>query len=224
MSADAKRRAVQAALGVAADGMPGPKTFNAFWQAAGEGRVTIAPKVAAPVTGSVEQPMVDAVRDLPWMVEAKRMLGRHEARDNGLLARWLRSDKRTLGDPAKLPWCGDFVETCLRLALPSEVFPGALGENPYWARNWLHLGESIMPTYGAVVVFARGSGGHVGFAVGQDSTALHVLGGNQSNAVTVARISKDRLLGTRWPKTHARPISVHLPTMAAGGQISTNEA
>jgi uncharacterized protein (TIGR02594 family) len=217
--------ALQAALGIIPqDGKRGPQTTGIILSAADAGRLTIAPKVPAPVTGSIDQPAVDAVRDLPWMIEAKRMLGRHEGRDNGLLLKWLRSDKRTLGDPAKLPWCGDFVETCLRLGLPSERFPGALGENPYWARNWLLLGESIPATYGAVVVFARGTGGHVGFAVGQDVTALHVLGGNQSNAVTVARISKDRLLGARWPKAFARPVSIRLPTMTADGRISTNEA
>jgi uncharacterized protein (TIGR02594 family) len=168
--------------------------------------------------------LADAVDDLPWLVEGKRMLARHEGRDNGLLSKWLRSDGKTLGDPAKLPWCGDFVETCLRLALPGEPFPGALGENPYWARNWLRLGSEIAPCYGAVVVFERGSGGHVGFAVGEDETALHVLGGNQSNAVTIARIAKARLLGARWPETYPRPITTRLPRMGAAGQLSTNEA
>ena len=165
----------------------------------------------------------DPLADLPWMIEAKRVLGRHEVRDNGWLRAWLRSDGKTLGDPAKLPWCGDFVETCIRLALPGEPFPGALGQNPYWARNWLHLGGDIAPCYGAVVVFERGSGGHVGFAVGQDATALHVLGGNQSNAVTVARIAKTRLLGARWPAAFARPSAPRLPRMTVGGALSTNE-
>ncbi|RGP38007.1 TIGR02594 family protein [Pseudotabrizicola alkalilacus] len=168
--------------------------------------------------------LADAVTDLPWMAEGKRFLGRHEIRDNSLLRKWLKSDGKTLGDPMKLPWCGDFVETCIRLALPGESFPGALGQNPYWARNWLRLGAEIAPCYGAVVVFERGSGGHVGFAVGEDATTLHVLGGNQSNAVTIARIAKSRLLGARWPATFPRPLSIRLPQMTAGGAVSTNEA
>lgn len=169
--------------------------------------------------------LADAVTDLPWMTEAKRVLGRHEGRDNGWLKRWLKSDGRTLGDPAKLPWCGDFVETCIRIALPGEAFPGALGENPYWARNWLHFGSVIQPTYGAVLVFERGpKSGHVGFAVGADAQAFFVLGGNQSDSVTVARIAKSRLLGARWPTTFPRPTRPHLPAMTAGGALSTNEA
>lgn len=193
---------------------PGP--IDGIWgkqtEAAVRALLVSAGKAAGPVI------------DLPWMIEAKRWLGRHEVRDNGLLRSWLRSDGKTLGDPAKLPWCGDFVETCIRLPLPGEPFPGALGENPYWARNWLRLGAEISPCYGAVVVFERGSGGHVGFAVGQDATTLHVLGGNQSNAVTVARIAKTRLLGARWPATFPRPTTIRLPQMTVGGKISTNEA
>lgn len=168
--------------------------------------------------------LADHVADLPWMVEAKRLLGRHEVRDNSWLRTWLKSDGKTLGDPSRLPWCGDFVETCIRLALPAEAFTGSLADNPYWARNWLRLGAEIAPTYGAIVVFSRGSGGHVGFAVGQDATSLHVLGGNQGNAVTIARIAKSRLLGARWPATFPRPITPRLPQMSAVGTLSTNEA
>jgi hypothetical protein len=73
-------------------------------------------------------------------------------------------------------------------------------------------------------VFSRGSAGHVGFAVGQDARALHVLGGNQSDAVTIARIDKSRLLGARWPATFSRPVTTRLPDMTPGGTLSTNEA
>ncbi|MFE3838868.1 NlpC/P60 family protein [Pseudogemmobacter sonorensis] len=192
----------------AIDGLFGPQT-----QTAAEAWIAAAGKPAAAVPSG----------DLPWMTEARRVLGRHEVRDNGWLRSWLKSDGRTLGDPAKLPWCGDFVETCIRLALPTEPFPGALGQNPYWARNWLELGERTAVTYGAVLVFERGSGGHVGFAVGADAACYHVLGGNQSNAVTIARMERKRLLGARWPKSFAaRPIS--LPTLSANAAISKNEA
>ncbi len=157
---------------------------------------------------------------LPWMTEAKAALGRHEARDRSWLMDWLKRDGRTLGDPSKNPWCGDFVETCIRVGLPDEPLLGALGLNPYWARNWLLFGEGTRPVIGAVLVFARGSGGHVGFAVGQDDTHFYVLGGNQSDAVTVARVAKSRLLGSRWPRTY--PLNPEpLPTMAPGETLTT---
>ena len=55
---------------------------------------------------------------LPWISEAKTALGRNEARDRTWLMDWLKRDGRSLGDPGKNPWCGDFVETCIRMALP----------------------------------------------------------------------------------------------------------
>jgi hypothetical protein len=67
-----------------------------------------------------------------------------------------------------------------------------------------------------VLIFERGSGGHVGFAVGQDEKHFYVLGGNQSDAVTIARIAKSRLL--------ARDLSPSPPTPAddEAGRIPRN--
>ncbi|WP_019956778.1 TIGR02594 family protein [Yoonia vestfoldensis] len=157
---------------------------------------------------------------LPWITEAKSAMGRHEARDRSWLIDWLKRDGRSLGDPSKNPWCGDFVETCIRVALPDEPLLGALGVNPYWARNWLLFGQEVKPTPGAVLIFSRGSGGHVGFAMGQDDTHFYVLGGNQSDAVTIARIAKSRLLGARWPAT-VPPRQQRLRTMKPGEFLAT---
>jgi uncharacterized protein (TIGR02594 family) len=142
---------------------------------------------------------------LPWIEAGLEPLGWHEVRDNARLRAWLKRDGATLGDPASLPWCGDYVDTALRIGLPGEPRPGPLGQNPYWARNWTHFGRRIEPAYGCVLVFARDGGGHVGFAVGQDATDFYVLGGNQSDTVCVTRIAKSRLIdgGARWPKTWA---------------------
>ena len=157
---------------------------------------------------------------LPWMTEAKTALGRNEARDRTWLMDWLKRDGRSLGDPAKNPWCGDFVETCIRIALPEEPLLGALGANPYWARNWLLFGQVVQPITGAVLICERGSGGHVGFAVGQNDTNFLVPGGNQSDAVTIARIAKSRLLGARWPAT-IPPRPQCLPAMKPGAFLAT---
>ncbi|PZQ18963.1 MAG: TIGR02594 family protein [Ancylobacter novellus] len=173
--------AFQRSVNLVQDGIVGPKTVAAF-NAQGSG----APKA------TVGEPI--------WVQEGRRKLGLHES--NPALKAWLKSDGRTLGDPELLPWCGDFVETCIRLALPNEPVP----TNPYLARNWLQFGVSCPePVVGAVAVFWRGSktgtSGHVGFVVGQDATYLSILGGNQSNTISVSRIAKSRLLGLRWPKT-----------------------
>ena len=72
-----------------------------------------------------------------------------------------------------------------------------VGSNPYWARNWLLFGRQVRPIFGAVLVFERGSGGHVGFALDQHDTHVYVLGGNQSDAFIIARIAKSRILSAR---------------------------
>ena len=133
---------------------------------------------------------------------------------------WLKRDGRSIGDPSKTPWCGNFVETCIRMGLPDEPLLGALGTNPDWARNWLLFGRETMPITGAVLVFERGSNGHVGFAIGQDDANFFVLGGNQSDAVTIASVAKSRLLSSRWPLTYP-PRLQRLPSMKPGEFLTT---
>ena len=162
-------------------------------------------------------------QELPWITEGKSVWGLHESRNNKELKAWLISDGKTLGDPKALPWCGDYTETAIKKSLPSEPFTGKLGENPYWARNWLHFGVATNPVYGAVIVFSRGKGGHVGFVVGEDDTDYYVLGGNQGDSVNIVRLDKDRFLGCRWPATYKNPNRA-LPKMSSGSiPKSTNE-
>ena len=157
-----------------------------------------------------------AAPDLPWMVEMRSVFGLHEVRDKARLQAWLKSDGKTLGDPSALPWCADAVATAIAKALPDEPMPGALGANPYWARNWTMLGKPVTPTYGAILVFSREGGGHVGFAVGEDNDSFFVLGGNQGDSVSVVRIHKSRLVGCRWPDTF-KHVHKPLPRMSAAG-------
>jgi len=161
---------------------------------------------------------------VPWVRELAAVLGWHETRDHARLAAWLRSDGKTLGDPAQLPWCGDAMDTALARALPGEARPGDLGKNPYWALNWLWLGREVRPCYGAIAAFKRPSGGHVGVLIGQTKTQYQVLGGNQGDSVSIVLIAKDRCRGVRWPTSYANP-NIPLPQVqAAGVPVSVNEA
>lgn len=195
-------RAFQAASGLVADGIAGPRT----WALLRAGRT--APATLVP----------------PWYEEALRRIGLHERRDNAELRAWLRSDGATLGDPAVQPWCGDFVATALALTLPDEPQPA----NPYLARNWLTFGVPLArPALGALGIFWRGSpsgtSGHIGIVDGVTAAGFWLVSGNQSNAVTRALISADRLLGLRYPATYPAPTSYLLPTDETG-PLSTNEA
>lgn len=50
-----------------------------------------------------------------------------------------------------------------------------------------------------------------------------MLGGNQSDAITIARLDKGRLLGMRWPDTYPKPAAGRVLMAAAGTPVSTNE-
>lgn len=151
--------------------------------------------VARALDGTAEIP---GPRHNPFIVAAWKRLG----------AAWFTDDET--------PWCGLFVAHCIAEAgLPyPKTFPRAMA--------WADWGKACAPTVGAVVVFKRQGGGHVGFLVGEDLRHYHVLGGNQGNAVNIMRLAKDRAVAVRWPLSLglAPP---GLPKMI-GGTVSGNEA
>lgn len=163
----------------------------------------------------------------PWFGEAQRLMGIHEKRNASVVLGFAKSLGGLVAKIYKntdTAWCGLYVAHCISYALSTEPLPS----NPLGARNWLKFGVSLAkPAKGCVVVFWRGSKsgyqGHVGFYVGEDATAIHVLGGNQSDQVSITRISKDRVLGYRWPSKVDLPKGgpVHL---TANGTLSQNEA
>lgn len=171
------------------------------------------------------EPGAELHEQFPWIQLVLQKKGLHEGKNNKELSRFLKSDGKTLGDPSKLPWCGDLVETAIALALPREALP----TNPYLARNWLKYGApQAAPAYGDVLVFWRGkpkgTSGHVGFYVGEDATHFHVLGGNQSNTISVARIAKSRLLGARSPLSGGPYKRIRVRVNAKGVPVTINEA
>lgn len=166
--------------------------------------------------------------ELPWIAEARLHIGAAEVPGKGsnpfIASLWMRAQSvwQALGaDDSSAPWCGQFVDHCLRAAdLPTIA-------TPYRARAWLGYGTAVpVPVYGALVIFERGPvSGHVGFVVGRDAlNRVMVLGGNQGDAVSVAPFSTVRVLGYRWPGTRF-PVLEPLPVLAANGvPSSSNEA
>ena len=211
------------------DGIHGPKTDAAIVAFKAAQGMRARPYVG-PLTLEALGLSPDLAHDVPWMNEAAKHIGLHEVTHFAKLSAFLRSDGKALGDPRKLPWCGDFVDTCLRLTLPDEPRPGALGVNPYLARNWMLLGHGPPPRFGAVVVFWRGSprglSGHVGFAVAWDAARrrIKVRGGNQSNSVSDAWLDTSRMLGCRVPATYGKPLPALPGLSSKGAEISRDEA
>lgn len=126
------------------------------------------------------------------------------------LGAWWRDDET--------PWCGVFVAHCMQdVGLPYPTFYMR-------AKAWEDYGsllrrDRLAP--GAILVFDRAGGGHVGFYAGEDAGHYFVLGGNQGNAVSVMKLGKSRLLASRWPK--GEPV-IGKPVYMKGGKVSTNEA
>ncbi len=212
------------------DGAIGPKTIaaiKAFQTARGlEVDGVVGPKTIAVLSGGVipvgSRPVTDTAALPPWYIEARRLLGTKEAAgkaNSSVIMRWAERLRIWYPEDA-VAWCGLFTAHCIGVAVPDEPQPS----NQLGARNWLKFGVPCSPVLGAILVFSRpGSSwsGHVGFYAGEDASTYSVLGGNQSDAVTITRIAKSRLLGVRWPKS----VPVFGAKVAAtGGAISTNEA
>lgn len=156
-----------------------------------------------------------------WVRAARRYIGVAEIPGKEtapVISRWLKR----LGawwDEDATPWCGTFVAACLDdVGLPRP-------QHWYRARAYLDYGTRILvPVMGAITVFARTGGGHVGFAVGRNEHgALMILGGNQGDRVSIAAFDPARVLGYRWPPG-APYTSQPLARYVGNFKLSTNEA
>lgn len=134
-----------------------------------------------------------------WMAEAWRELGQSEVPGSAQNPRIVAMFDE-LGYPDQsdeTAWCAAFVGACLERA-------GISSTRSLRARTYLEWGvPADDPAVGAVVVLERGSDpalGHVGFLVGMTDTSVMLLGGNQSNAVTVATFDRELVLGFRVPE------------------------
>lgn len=141
--------------------------------------------------------------------------------NNPSIMKWAKSVGLGGYTADSIAWCGLFMAYAAKQAgFPPEFV------NPLGARNWLLWGDKAKtPMLGDVLVFSRKGGGHVGIYVGEDASAYHVLGGNQSDTVNIKRVSKARFLGARRCKWQiAQPANVRVVKLAATGGLSTNEA
>lgn len=196
----------QAKAGLDVDGVLGPKSRAALF-----GTPTLTPTTSE-------------TTDLVWYQEALNLMGTLEKPgpgSNPAIINWARDlDIDYASDD--IAWCGLFVAHCVGSTLTEESLPA----NPLGARNWRRFGTRTDPRLGAVLVFWRGdpqgSLGHVGFYHSEDATAYHVLGGNQSDKVSVARVAKSRLLDARWPLA-AAGLSSSTVIASADGGLSHNE-
>lgn len=157
-----------------------------------------------------------------WLKIAREDIGLKEipgAKTAPKILGWLQTLKVWWTDD-ETPWCGIAMAAWMRAADidPPKAF--------YRAKAWLDWGIKVdCPVVGAVVIFTRDGGGHVGLIVGKDQRGrLLVLGGNQGNAVSVVPFDMARVDGYRFPPGQQHQFKSWLHTYASADASSTNEA
>lgn len=155
-----------------------------------------------------------------WYITAQKSVGLREvpgAKHNSTILGWLKRLKSWFKDD-ETPWCGTFVAQALDLVGLKPV------KNWFRALAWKDYGVETSPKLGAVLVFTRSGGGHVGFYAGEDKQRFYVLGGNQGNAVSYTWIEKSRLVACRWPAEVPVPNTGRVQVTWNGEPVSKNEA
>lgn len=169
--------------------------------------------------------MTTTVKTLPWMTTAESLLSTKETPGSGnnpTILTWAKSIGGWVASYYKqdsIPWCGLFTIWCFK----ANDIKVSL-DNPLYSLNWLKFGTKTDPCYGAIMVFSRTDGGHVGFYVSEDAEAYHILGGNQENSVNVTRVSKSRFKGARWPTGLEDLKTPGRIKRTFAGKLSVNEA
>ena len=113
-----------------------------------------------------------------------------------------------------VPWCAAFVAACLKQGgAPNEVVPSLR----LWAAAYGQLGTKLaQPAYGCVGVKTRNGGGHVGFVVAANKDFVWLLGGNQGDAVSIAKFSRSSFTAFRLPTGVDAKSLPKLPSDAKG--------
>ena len=104
------------------------------------------------------------------------------------------------GHPDAVPWCGAFVAFCL-----GEAGLIAPGSGSARAADWLRFGRPLDRAAAHCIVVLRPQGpnssGHVAFLDGVGGGRVRLLGGNQSNRVSLKEFDEGEVVpgGFRWP-------------------------
>jgi uncharacterized protein (TIGR02594 family) len=121
-----------------------------------------------------------------------------------------------------VPWCAVFLN---RICMAAGYPLAGRSYDLLRAKSFEAWGEAIAaPALGAVLVFSRPEGAHVGLYLGETDDAYRVLGGNQANAVNEIWIAKSRLRAIRWPSGLALPTGGRVLLKSDGRPVSNNEA
>ena len=142
--------------------------------------------------------------------------------DNPQIIAWAKETGQVEYKHDATAWCGLTIAVAAKRA-GYDCDPQG---NALWARTWAKWGKAApLAMLGDILVFPRGPGGHVAMYVGEDKTHYHILGGNQSDKVTIVRKPKKPIVAIRRsPFKIAQPHNVRTILLDAKGPVSIREA
>lgn len=144
---------------------------------------------------------------------------------------YFQAVERPLAAGAEIPpWCGAFAGFCVNKASPALL---KTIKDPPVSGSWRSFGNETVPLgdpsppKGAVVVLSpdknSSSASHVGFFsryLGSDNEQVELLGGNQSDRVTLTKFDRAKILAIRW-QSAAKAQDDNAAGAANAGQLST---
>lgn len=115
------------------------------------------------------------------------------------------------------PWCGTFSAwVCVQAGIKPP-------DAPWRAVSWDAWGTASKLRKGAFVRFPRGndpSKGHVGIVEREAGDWVYVLGGNQNDAVSIAKFRKSAVVSCRWPPGVAPPVPAPVAAIKSSRTIT----
>lgn len=207
-------RAFQKVKGLKIDGEVGPETTKAL--------LITLPPTKPEVKQEIERPL--------WLTAGLALLGTREvsgSRDNPEIIDWAKEEGGSVAQNYthdSIPWCALYANHILTsVGLPGTETLWALDFAGKWPAT--NLGQ---PAVGAFAPMSRQGGGHIMVVIGKDQHGnIMGLGGNQSDAVTIAPFARSRLnRGFWWPKSVKLPTKMGyalLPVVNSNGKVSSNE-
>lgn len=166
-----------------------------------------------------------------WLSRARDFIGLHEIpgamNEPKIVQLWRDAHMEYIHDD-ETAWCSAFVCAMLERSMINSTRKANARSFEHWGIDCNDLGTSEIPL-GAILVFNRPPNpeqGHVGFAVGITPEGnLMVLGGNQSDKVSIATFKKGRLISARWPTEESANLGLlkSLPVLKSG-PVSVRES
>lgn len=160
-----------------------------------------------------------------WLSVARCLVGLREIpgpQSNPIILNWARD----IGAPAwyhddDQAWCAVGLN---RLLMACQLPMVGTGFALLRAKSFEVYGIAMAKAaLGAIMVFSRPEGGHVGLYLGERPDAYFIWGANQGNAISLAWIAKDRLTAIRWPPGVMMPTPAAVFVNANGIPLSTDE-